>query len=249
MGKKGLTITLITLGISLILFAAIYFFTQPAISDAWDLSNKGTIGTTISGITAPFIGILGALLVYISFLKQVEANEKQFEAIIEQREIEQLDKVKNLNFKLLDGLREDLIRFDEQCRSVNKRFSNWFVFDSKFKKDSKPVTKDDYYILRMIFYLNNEMSTLIRRLSEVEFEYEDEDYLMVSKLLSLYELFLGDRYASLLKKKKDTIKNMEFQKLAISVKALCQNITKLAEKEKAAVVAAIKDNPEGLKLI
>ncbi len=38
--------------------------------------TTGEIGDTIGGITAPFIGLLAAYLVYISFKKQVEANER-----------------------------------------------------------------------------------------------------------------------------------------------------------------------------
>lgn len=36
--------------------------------------NTGPIGDTIGGLTAPFIGLLSAILVYISFQEQVKAN-------------------------------------------------------------------------------------------------------------------------------------------------------------------------------
>ena len=41
----------------------------------FDFSETGQIGDTIGGITAPFIGLLSAVLVYLSFLKQSEANK------------------------------------------------------------------------------------------------------------------------------------------------------------------------------
>lgn len=40
----------------------------------FDLTDKGSIGDAIGGITAPIIGILGAVLVYLSFTSQVSAN-------------------------------------------------------------------------------------------------------------------------------------------------------------------------------
>lgn len=37
--------------------------------------KTGQIGDTIGGVTAPFIGVLSALLVYVSFRAQIKANE------------------------------------------------------------------------------------------------------------------------------------------------------------------------------
>lgn len=39
-----------------------------------DLSNTGQIGDTIGGVTAPFIGFLAAILVYLAFRAQIDAN-------------------------------------------------------------------------------------------------------------------------------------------------------------------------------
>jgi hypothetical protein len=41
----------------------------------FNLSDKGSIGEAIGGITAPIIGIIGAVLIYKSFRSQVNANE------------------------------------------------------------------------------------------------------------------------------------------------------------------------------
>lgn len=42
-------------------------------------TESGAIGDTIGGITAPFISVLGAFLIYISFQEQVDANKQQIE--------------------------------------------------------------------------------------------------------------------------------------------------------------------------
>jgi len=56
----------------LILFSTI-ILTRCWINNSF--SNTGQIGDTIGGITAPFIGILGAILIFYSFMAQVYANK------------------------------------------------------------------------------------------------------------------------------------------------------------------------------
>jgi hypothetical protein len=51
-------------------------FTLPSISQRFNFSSTGSIGDTIGGLTAPIVGLLGAILVYRSFLIQIKANEE-----------------------------------------------------------------------------------------------------------------------------------------------------------------------------
>jgi hypothetical protein len=48
---------------------------------SWHFTSTGQIGDTIGGITAPFIGVLNALLLYFTIKKQndqlKEQNEKE----------------------------------------------------------------------------------------------------------------------------------------------------------------------------
>ena len=70
---------LFMIGFVLLLFGAILTFIQPAFWKSYDLSNTGQIGDTIGGITAPIINIIGAILVYSSFIEQNRANKIQSE--------------------------------------------------------------------------------------------------------------------------------------------------------------------------
>ncbi len=75
--KKLATITLI-LGI---LLTVLFPFIFTAFSIGIDFTNTGEIGDTIGGITAPIIGLVGSILVYLALQSQIEANEnlnKQF---------------------------------------------------------------------------------------------------------------------------------------------------------------------------
>jgi hypothetical protein len=60
-------------------------FTRSMKFNTFDFTQTGQIGDTIGGITAPFVGILGAILVYISFNEQRKANMLQWAALNEDR--------------------------------------------------------------------------------------------------------------------------------------------------------------------
>ncbi|TZF98427.1 hypothetical protein FW781_00405 (plasmid) [Chryseobacterium panacisoli] len=67
-----------------------------------DFTETGQIGDTIGGITAPFINILNAVLIYIAFTEQLKANnllKKQIDA----EDLKEETRLKNI---------EDLVKFD-----------------------------------------------------------------------------------------------------------------------------------------
>ena len=69
--NKWLLIGLFLLGIAL----PVYIYLVSFKDWGFDLTDKGTLGDAIGGITAPIIGIIGAMLVYLSFRAQVRANQ------------------------------------------------------------------------------------------------------------------------------------------------------------------------------
>ncbi len=79
-------------------------------------ANTGNVGDTIGGITAPFIGLLNAILVYMAFKQQSLANQMQFKAIQD----EQKRFIKSSQFESMllfkDHLEKDRIksRYDTQ---------------------------------------------------------------------------------------------------------------------------------------
>ncbi|MDX2189377.1 MAG: putative phage abortive infection protein [Bacteroidota bacterium] len=56
----------------------ILHFPNPFNETAFDFSNSGNIGDTIGGVTAPFIGIILALLTFAAFWVQYRTNQEQF---------------------------------------------------------------------------------------------------------------------------------------------------------------------------
>lgn len=67
--------TLILLGLYvLFIFFSPILFSKISTIVSFD-AKSGAIGDTIGGITAPFINLLAAILVYLSFREQIKANE------------------------------------------------------------------------------------------------------------------------------------------------------------------------------
>lgn len=65
------------------------------------IQDKAALGDLINGLTAPIIGIIGAMLIYISFKEQVKSNRFQFQSLCELREWELL-------YRLYEELKDDL---------------------------------------------------------------------------------------------------------------------------------------------
>ena len=74
------------------------------------LSGKGEIGNAIGGITAPFVGLIGAMLVYLSFEQQIEGNKIQREALRNQILQEQLKSEYDMLEKYLAEIKDEFYK-------------------------------------------------------------------------------------------------------------------------------------------
>jgi len=79
--------SILIVGLIVFIFSSLYLFTRPSLFNSWDFSTTGQIGDTIGGITAPIINLLGALLVYVSFKAQIEANRIQAKALSDEKQL------------------------------------------------------------------------------------------------------------------------------------------------------------------
>ena len=97
----------LTLVAILLSFLSLYIITRPAILNEFDFSNTGSIGDTIGGITAPIINLIGALLVYITFKEQFNANKIQLDLLNLEIENQKNDRNFHIILKLFDELKND----------------------------------------------------------------------------------------------------------------------------------------------
>ena len=58
-----------------------FLYTRPIFGDEVIFDHIGEIGDTIGGLTAPVIGLLNAVLLYLTLREQFEFNEKQKKSV------------------------------------------------------------------------------------------------------------------------------------------------------------------------
>ncbi|MBY0345760.1 MAG: putative phage abortive infection protein, partial [Neisseriaceae bacterium] len=109
-------------------------------------ANSGQIGDTIGGTTAPFIGLLSAVLVYRALQAQIEANEIIQEQIEEQK-TESAERQKHESFmkmyeaymrvlgdkKLVEGVRTNIILKTMSFEELQKRQNKPLEFEQESK--------------------------------------------------------------------------------------------------------------------
>ena len=90
----------------LLLFIIVFFLTRESYFSTLDYSNTGQIGDTFGGITAPFIGVSGAILTFLAFFMQLKANETHNIQFNQQSQDRERDKHENKILYLIQQNRE-----------------------------------------------------------------------------------------------------------------------------------------------
>ena len=95
-----------------------YLFTHLGFGVDFTSANTNNIGGTIGGITAPFTGLLGALLVYFALKEQVKANNLIQEQLDAQKVTAEESKVVNYLRQQLEIIINDIDGFHYQSKSL-----------------------------------------------------------------------------------------------------------------------------------
>lgn len=156
------TTTQILILIAGIIIVCPIILTLPAIIDLFDFSNKGSIGDTIGGITAPFINGLAAVLVFLAFKEQIKANEifknqEKSKILLEQintiqRDDLKIEQVIRITSNQIDVYRD---RFSAiEANNLNKL--QFFITEFKlafFLLENLPENKEFYYKKLYFIYI------------------------------------------------------------------------------------------------
>jgi len=86
-----------------------------------DFSSTGQIGDTIGGTLAPLVGLIGAILVYISFREQYKANISQWAALEEEMGIRKKDDNHKLLSQLVADIETKILNIDLQRLELNSK--------------------------------------------------------------------------------------------------------------------------------
>ncbi len=119
MTNKKIIIIAVSCFTLLVLTVSLYMW-----RNGFSVGTTGTLGDGFNGLLTPFISFAGALLVYLSFNAQVEANRKQFAAyeqqvaaLNEQRKANELMSTQwllNTYLQMLDDIRRDFDKVEVQ---------------------------------------------------------------------------------------------------------------------------------------
>lgn len=126
-----------------------------------DFSKTGQIGDTIGGITAPFLSLVGSVLVFLSFRAQIEMNKVQFSAI--QKQFEKIDKEedeKSINRMqhVLNVIRDQYLGQYEMFFDKNSKGSMAYFAITRINLFPDKVTEKDNFKLNVLSKIQNSLS-------------------------------------------------------------------------------------------
>lgn len=179
------------IGFILLLFTTVFFFTRSSLSWTIELSDKGTIGDAIGGITAPLINLLSVVFLYISFRTQIVANETQQKQLIEEKDFN----TKYNNFSSLmtvfQSLKDDYnnlsTRNSDGDEIYGKSAINIFINQkfraAKTKQQLDGVKKS--ILIKDFLFVVNEYIIVLDRTAKSNLEKDDRN-LVLSLVLNFY---------------------------------------------------------------
>ncbi len=97
-----------------------------------DFSNTGNIGDTIGGITAPFLSLMGSILVFVAFKEQIRANKLINDQFLEQQ-------YENRLFKMFNNYNENVTRLNFTSRKSGREYNNKNVFPVLYQEFGRLV--------------------------------------------------------------------------------------------------------------
>jgi len=178
------------LGVILLIALSVLFFKAVAIFSVSDLSKSGNLGSAVSGLTSPAIGLLSIVLLYLALTKQNEAN-------IEQR----LKNDGDIIFALINQMDDELHRFytkPAQTTNVEKdlietglkgltHFTREYKFEyTKDLFESDGVTFKSFYESHLIILIINSFQLIEKRVEISSFP-DEMKKLFQDKLDSYYQ--------------------------------------------------------------
>lgn len=122
--KNEKTVLWIMFGGILLIVMTPFLFTHFGFGVDFTSLNTNNIGGTIGGITAPFTGILGSILVYFALKEQVLANKLIQKQLDEQKVTDEESKVVTYLKQQLDTINKDIEEFTLVTKGKTGKVNN-----------------------------------------------------------------------------------------------------------------------------
>lgn len=194
MQSNNIQILYFSIFIIVISFVSVLLFTLPALTDFLELSSDSTsnIGSTIGGLTAPIIGIISSILLYLTLTKQTESNRNQ-----------NLKNESDLIFLLLNQLDNEILNFyftTNQIKgeqTIEFKYTGLEAFHNFVQEINKRKFNNFNHSLYS-FYQTKQLLLVLRSYALIENRIESSDLseiiknVFLEKLNSIYECKLKE---------------------------------------------------------
>jgi len=180
-----------------ICFTSVLIFNLPVFIDSFNLSENNGIGSSISGITAPIIGIISSVLLYLALTRQTESNVEQ-----------KLKNESDIIFMLLNQLENEFSNFYHRVKinNVENKYDgldglNEFCIRITKEQDYKVLERQiksfkSFYESGQIILIIDSFNLIQKRIAISEISEEMKD-LFSEKLNSFYESKLKENLEKL----------------------------------------------------
>ncbi|WP_282055678.1 hypothetical protein [Maribacter luteus] len=180
-------LVLLTIILGLLSFLSVLLFTMPTLWQRLDLTNTSGIGDTIGGITAPVLGIISIVLLYVTLNRQIDSINDQ-----------KLKNESDIIFMLLNQLESEYNQIYMSGTTNNEphryyghealtKYSN-SVFKHYSQKDKK---WSSYYISDSILLVIRSLKLVERRIELSNLDVELKS-MFTDKLQTFYQMKLKD---------------------------------------------------------
>jgi len=180
-------IIIFTLIITLLCFISVIVFTLPSFVGQLNLTTKSNIGSALGGITAPVIGVVSTILLYLALTRQTQSNIDQRlknESDIIFLLINQLDnEISSFYFKYTQGKEEKKFTGLEALNDFCRNYRHEYNID-QFKKED--FTFKGWYEAGQIV-LAVETFNLIQKRIEISNLSQEMKELFAEKLRTYYQ--------------------------------------------------------------
>jgi hypothetical protein len=188
---KKSEIFILAIAVVLLPIASVILLSQDFVALALKLKDKTEVANLINGLTAPMIGLVGGVLVYLSFRTQVRANKIQFDTLNEQRDLELL-------YNFYQELKEDLQRMQSE---YGAKYSQPAILDSYMNYISDDKVKDDPYpeFRLYLHYVFNQFKFIGNRIKRNKSLNPSEKVYIIDKVRYLFDLYFKQYHVKLTK--------------------------------------------------
>ncbi len=146
------------------LFIIPYLFTRP-----WGIFPINDVGETIGGVTAPFLGFFGSILVYLALKAQVKANAQVQKQFIKQEEAEKY--------------RNNITLANEKVNILKSEINNFFYLHRDESLKGSPLIAEYKGSQAIFILLSTNINTFYGQSKKNSFELQP-------KFTELYKLLI-----------------------------------------------------------